>query len=350
MGLSIGMLLLPIWVDMSEERFATFGYAGVFFANLASTATVFIPVPGLTAIGQALILQQGDILNPVLVGLLGGTGMALGEVTAYAAGTVGSEVVEDQNIKAPKPVRRLVERVIHWVDWLMDHYGFIDAPGALRDSQPHVRAGRDHGRRFADELLALHAGGADWQEYPWPDAGVSGREWRHHSVPDLDSGNERPISLRPAHECHAGLERRPAELRLEVAVEETLDAPIELPGQLRAVHVRVGVFDDRERFQLGLRPEREGRRSCAAKRARTRPVLGRSPAGERGVGAGHRRCLRSCSPCHRVGRGAYRGGGGVLRLGVSPQLPAPLRAERRTTLDRRRGVGPVHHSGSVLTS
>ncbi len=124
MGLSIGMLLLPIWVDVSEERFATFGYSGVFLANLASTATVFIPVPGLTAIGQALILQQGAILNPVLVGLLGGTGMALGEVTAYAAGTVGSEVVVDQDIKAPKPVRRLVERVIHWVDWLMDHYGF----------------------------------------------------------------------------------------------------------------------------------------------------------------------------------------------------------------------------------
>ena len=124
MGLSIGMLLLPIWVDVSEERFATFGYSGVFLANLASTATVIIPVPGLTAIGQALILQQGAILNPVLVGLLGGTGMALGEVTAYAAGTVGSQVVESEGIKAPKPVRRLVERVIRWVDWLMDRYGF----------------------------------------------------------------------------------------------------------------------------------------------------------------------------------------------------------------------------------
>ena len=125
LGLSIGLLLLPIWVDLSEERFATFGYSGVFLANLASTATVFIPVPGLTAIGQALILQQGDILNPVLVGLLGGTGMALGEVTAYVAGTVGSEVVESENIRAPKRVRRLVERVIQWVDWLMDRYGFV---------------------------------------------------------------------------------------------------------------------------------------------------------------------------------------------------------------------------------
>ena len=125
MSLSIGLLILPIWVDLSEERFATFGYAGVFLANLVSTGTVFIPVPGLTAVGQALIVQQGAILNPVYIGLLGGTAMALGETTAYVAGTVGSEVVQDQNVQAPKPIRRLVERVIHAIDWLLHHSGLI---------------------------------------------------------------------------------------------------------------------------------------------------------------------------------------------------------------------------------
>jgi membrane protein DedA with SNARE-associated domain len=124
LGLSIALLILPIWVDLSEDRFKTFGYAGVFLANLASTATVFVPVPGLTAAGQALIITQGDILNPVAVGLLGGTGMALGEVTAYAAGSVGSEVAREGHLRAPRFARRAVERVIGWVDWLMEHYGF----------------------------------------------------------------------------------------------------------------------------------------------------------------------------------------------------------------------------------
>ena len=125
---SVVLLLLPIWVDLSEDRFATFGYAGVFIANLASTATVFIPVPGLTAAGQALILQQGDIhqesfFRLILIGLLGGTGMALGEVTAYAAGTVGSEVAREGHVDVPRLVRPFVHPIMRWIDWLMHHYG-----------------------------------------------------------------------------------------------------------------------------------------------------------------------------------------------------------------------------------
>ena len=51
LGMSAALLVLPFFIDLSEERFATLGYGGVFIANLASTATVFIPVPGLTAAG-----------------------------------------------------------------------------------------------------------------------------------------------------------------------------------------------------------------------------------------------------------------------------------------------------------
>ena len=122
---SVALLLLPFFgVDLSEDRLATFGYAGVFLANLASTATVFIPVPGLTAAGQALILSQGSMQNPIIIGLLGGTGMALGEVTAYAAGAAGSQVAREGNMEAPRIVRPLVGRVVRWIDWLMAHYGF----------------------------------------------------------------------------------------------------------------------------------------------------------------------------------------------------------------------------------
>jgi len=122
---SVLLLLLPIWVDLGEERFKGLGYAGIFLANLASTATVFIPVPGLTAAGQALIISGGDNLNPILAGVLGGTGMALGEITAYAAGAVGREMAEGRRVGGPPWFRRAVERVIRWIGWLMAHYGML---------------------------------------------------------------------------------------------------------------------------------------------------------------------------------------------------------------------------------
>ncbi len=122
---SVALLVLPFWVDLSQNKFATLGYTGVFVANLASTATVFIPVPGLTAAAQALINEQGAIQNPFLVGILGGTGMALGEVTAYAAGVAASEVAREGQIDVPRILRPLVHPVLRWIDWLMARYGFL---------------------------------------------------------------------------------------------------------------------------------------------------------------------------------------------------------------------------------
>jgi len=122
---SVLLLLLPIWVDLSEERFKGLGYAGIFLANLASTATVFIPVPGLTAAGQALIVSGGKNLSPIPVGILGGAGMALGEVTAYAAGAVGRELAEGRRVGGPSWFRRAVESTIRGIGWLMAHYGML---------------------------------------------------------------------------------------------------------------------------------------------------------------------------------------------------------------------------------
>jgi membrane protein DedA with SNARE-associated domain len=121
---SVGLLVVTLVVPDLTERLEGFGYSGVFLANLASTATVFIPVPGLTAAGQTLIITQGKLLNPFLVGFLGGAGMALGELTAYAAGAAGSEAAQEGRLQAPRAIRPLVERVIQRIDWLMEHYGF----------------------------------------------------------------------------------------------------------------------------------------------------------------------------------------------------------------------------------
>ena len=111
---SLLLLSLPFVTDFREHRLKGLGYAGIFIANLASTATVFVPVPGITAAGQALIVTGGSELNPVAAGVLGGLGMALGEITAYAAGAVGREFARGRQIGGPM-----------WLGWLMARYGML---------------------------------------------------------------------------------------------------------------------------------------------------------------------------------------------------------------------------------
>lgn len=125
LGPSVVLLVLPEWFGLDEENLAGLGYAGVFVANLASTVTVFIPVPGLTALGQILILDQGKALNPLLVGIAGGSGMALGEITAYVAGVYGGQMAAGHTLPGPQWTARLVERAISIIDRLMDHYGML---------------------------------------------------------------------------------------------------------------------------------------------------------------------------------------------------------------------------------
>ena len=66
-----------------------YGYPGLFLLNLASSATLILPAPGL-----ALALAAGATLNPFLVGLAVGSGSALGELTGYIAGATGRGMVE----------------------------------------------------------------------------------------------------------------------------------------------------------------------------------------------------------------------------------------------------------------
>ncbi len=122
---SLALLVLPLWLNVNEESLKGLGYTGIFVANLASTATVFLPVPGLTAAGQALIIYGGETLNPVLAGLLGGAGMALGEITAYVAGTVGGDMARGRHVGGPPWVRKVVEGTARAVGWLMARYGML---------------------------------------------------------------------------------------------------------------------------------------------------------------------------------------------------------------------------------
>ncbi len=68
------------------------GYAGVLAVNLIGSASVIVPVPGLAVVCGA---GAGDVgLNPVLLGLAGGFGSTIGELTGYLAGYGGNTLVQ----------------------------------------------------------------------------------------------------------------------------------------------------------------------------------------------------------------------------------------------------------------
>lgn len=122
---SLGLLYFSLTTsqDATQDWFGELGYAGVFLANLASTATLFVPVPGLTAAAQALIPSSAETLSPFWVGVLGGLGMAIGEVTAYVAGMAASLIAREEEIKAPSRLQPLIERLTRWVNRLMSRFG-----------------------------------------------------------------------------------------------------------------------------------------------------------------------------------------------------------------------------------
>jgi uncharacterized membrane protein YdjX (TVP38/TMEM64 family) len=72
------------------QELKPYGYAAVFLAGLISNATVILPVPGL-----AITAVMAGILNPWVVGLVGGLAQALGELTGYMAGYSGQTWIDE---------------------------------------------------------------------------------------------------------------------------------------------------------------------------------------------------------------------------------------------------------------
>lgn len=116
---------LPLAFGLGREDLEPLGYPGVFVANFLGTATVFIPVPGLTALGQALVVGLAKTLNPVAVALAASAGMTLAESTAYLTGMIGRAVSEERGSPLKGRLGVIARRAARAVDRLMMRYGFL---------------------------------------------------------------------------------------------------------------------------------------------------------------------------------------------------------------------------------
>jgi membrane protein YqaA with SNARE-associated domain len=71
------------------QRFAAYGYPGIFIISLLANATILLPAPGV-----AVVFAMGSVFAPQWVALAAAAGATLGELSAYAAGFGGQAIIE----------------------------------------------------------------------------------------------------------------------------------------------------------------------------------------------------------------------------------------------------------------
>lgn len=102
----VAAVLGTVWLRGQEELLARIGQSpwalpALFLVSVLSSATLFLPVPGL-----AITALAGGLISPPAVGIVAGAGHTLGEMTGYMAGYSGQRLVNRT---------KTYERVENWM-------------------------------------------------------------------------------------------------------------------------------------------------------------------------------------------------------------------------------------------
>ena len=87
-----------------DEYIKSSGYVGVFLMALIGSASPVWPLPG----SWAIFIAAGLGLNPIILGLLGGLGESIGELTGYTAGFGGQVAL--QRLKRYAQIEKWMKR------------------------------------------------------------------------------------------------------------------------------------------------------------------------------------------------------------------------------------------------
>ena len=93
LAFSVLVAVLLLVVREPLKGLGGWGYPGAFLIMLINNATIILP-----AAGHALLVAAAQALNPVLLGLVGGVGAALGELSGYVLGRTGRRVVAETGV------------------------------------------------------------------------------------------------------------------------------------------------------------------------------------------------------------------------------------------------------------
>ena len=93
LALAIGMSVLLVRYRAPLEPLGNWGYPGVFLIMLANNLTILFP-----SLGYAFLAAAAQTLNPWLLGIVGGVGAALGELSGYYVGRSSGRVLVNKRL------------------------------------------------------------------------------------------------------------------------------------------------------------------------------------------------------------------------------------------------------------
>ena len=114
----IGMAFFLIKFSVFFLSLGAWGYAGVAAVEFASSAMIMLPTPA-----SAYTFAMGALLNPIAVGLIGGTFATLGELVGYYLGRKGSTILPDSPF-----VRRLKLWTDRWGEVVLFGFAILPVP------------------------------------------------------------------------------------------------------------------------------------------------------------------------------------------------------------------------------
>ena len=106
LGMAVFSVLVAVFLLLAQERLkglGDWGYAGAFAAMLVNNATIVLP-----AVGQIVVAGLSASLDPLLLGVVGGVGGTIGELTGYVLGVTGRRIVSAEVVD--RRLRRIPRR------------------------------------------------------------------------------------------------------------------------------------------------------------------------------------------------------------------------------------------------
>ncbi|MFA5381758.1 MAG: VTT domain-containing protein [Candidatus Micrarchaeia archaeon] len=98
--------------------FESLGYIGAFLISLIGSATIIVPIPS-----WAIVFLMAKTLDPILLGVLAGTGSAIGELTGYYLGKGGTKILNKE-----KHIKKYTDEVDKYGAFAIFVFAFIPNP------------------------------------------------------------------------------------------------------------------------------------------------------------------------------------------------------------------------------